>query len=297
MNRPVNVMQGLATGTATTLVVVAGVLSILATSNTSSAVTTITPSPTVFTTFDLAAAKIGIAGGPGGNDADPACTPATPPAPTVPAMPIASEVLVGHQDWRNTNTDASGTQCQSSKGRRWEGVVTFDMSSVVAKLNTTPQTLTGTLSYQMGAFLAIPSTPGSAIDLCVSSIEFAPPGTPAGGGIVPINGNTGATFPPTVVPASGAVTVPTSVPLGTITAAGPVTVDPAGPFPTVTVDISTSLLSEWAKTKPMTMSFAFVPRPPTFAQLAFPAAPIPVNRSTARCTSILKNFSLTIHVS
>jgi hypothetical protein len=297
MNRPVNAARELVAGMATTVVVVAGVLSILATSNNSSTVTTLTPPPTLFTTFDLAAAKIGIAAGPFGNDGDPACTPATPPAPTVPAMPVASEVLVGHQDWRNTNTDASGAQCQSSKGRRWEGVVTFDMSTVVAKLNTPPKTLTGTLVYQVGAFLAVPHTPGSAIDLCVGSIEYAPPGTPAGGGIVPINGNSGATFPPTVVPASGAVHVPTSVPLGTVTSVGPVSVDPAAPRPTVTVDISTSLLSEWAKTKPMTMSFAFVPRPPTFAQMGFPAGPIPVNRSTAQCTSILKNFTLTIHVS
>ncbi|HET7542042.1 MAG TPA: hypothetical protein VFK05_19380, partial [Polyangiaceae bacterium] len=94
------------------------------------------------------------------------CVTATPPAPASPPSPaVGSEVLVGYQDWRNTATDSAGHQCQTSMAKRFEGVLSFGMSDVIADFNSRPfQSVTATLTFQIDALRTkkVPQTMGDS---------------------------------------------------------------------------------------------------------------------------------------
>jgi hypothetical protein len=248
-------------------------------------VTTFNPPPTMHTTFFLTSATID-------PDGDP-CTPPTPPAPTTPAAPAASRILVGYQDWRNT-TSSGGDQCTSSIAKRWEGVVTFDMSSVVSDLNATPfKTLTGTLTYHINS-TKVPQAP-QGIDLCVARLERVMT-IPTATGLVAMNTLSGGNFPVSITPNLGPLNLPGFAPAGSVTGSGPASVNPAGPSPTVTVE-ATLLLSDWGGTKEPSLAIAFVPQGPTVFQLGVPTGtPVPPNRSTAACVSNIKDVALAVHV-
>lgn len=248
-------------------------------------VTTFTPTPTTFTTFDLRAGTIDPDGSP--------CQPETPPPPSLPTMPSGSQVMSGYQDWRNGYTDAGGDQCTTSQAKRWEGIVTFDMSAVASNLATPFTTLTGTLDYTMAGM----KNPQSYQDwdMCVASLQLAS-AAPTAGGIVMLP-STGS-FPASAPPSLGALTLPAKAPYHTVTTSGPATIDPSPPAPKASVDVSL-LLSDWAKTKGSTMSVVFVPMGPTIASmglLANPALPVPTSRSTAECTTRVMSPTLTVHV-
>ncbi|MDC6171341.1 hypothetical protein [Paucibacter sp. XJ19-41] len=236
-----------------------------------------------------------------------ACTPATPPAPAFPAPPTTGELLVGYQDWRNTVVDPPGVMCPSSRASRWHGLMVFDMSAVAANLRASPhRLLTASLSYRVGSWLKVPQS-AQALDLCVRSLELARGyETPAPFVLVELDPRFGD-FPQSAPSRLGATTLPSQVPLGQVTSSGQVTVDPAGPNPTVTVDVSL-LLSDWAERlaqEPVgsvesgRFGLAVLPVGPSIQQLGLtnpPPSPVPPNRATARCTSILKNASLTVTV-
>lgn len=248
-------------------------------------VTTLTPAATIFTTFFLTSATIDPDGNP--------CTPPTPPAPTIPAAPAASRILVGYQDWRNT-TSSGGDQCTSSIAKRWEGVVTFDMSSVVSNINATPfKTLTGTLTFHINSN-KVPQSP-NGIDLCVASLQRVMT-IPTAGGLVTLNTLSGGNLPVSISPNLGPINLPGFAAAGSATGSGPVSVNPAGPDPTVTVE-ATLLLSDWGGTKAPSLAIAFVPQGPTVFQLGVPTGtPVPPNRSTAACVSNIKDLAMVVHV-
>jgi hypothetical protein len=248
-------------------------------------VTTFTPTPTTFTTFDIRAGTI--------DPDDFPCVPPTPPRTSDPTMPGASQVMSGYQDWRNTTSSTSGDVCTNSFAKRWEGVVTFDMSGVAADLATPSNTLTGTLTYSM-AGMKVPQS-SQDWDMCVASLQLAST-APTGNGLVTLTFP--VDFPPSVPSSLGATTLPLKAPFHTVTTSGPATIDPSPPAPKASVDVS-MLLSEWAKTKGGTMSIVFVPTGPTLAQMGFnnnPRDPVPVNRSTAECTTRIMSPALTVHV-
>lgn len=246
-------------------------------------VTTLNPAATMHTTFFQKGGTIDVNG---------PCTPPIPPASADPAPPAAQRVLVGYQDWRNTYTDAGGTQCQSSNAKRWKGIVTFDMSGVVSALAAPHNTLSGTLTYHINSNKVPQSF--TAIDLCVRSLEMAA-SAPTANGLVPLNFLTGGNFPASSAPSLGALNLPGLAPLHQITNSGPATVDPAGPDPTVNVDVSL-LLSDWANTKPAQLAIAFVPMGPTLAQLGIPNTPVPITRANAACISNVKDIALVVHI-
>jgi hypothetical protein len=246
-------------------------------------VTTVNPAATMHTTFVQKGGTI---------DPNGPCTPATPPATPDPAPPAAQRILVGYQDWRNTLTDAGGTQCQTSNAKRWEGIVTFDMSGVVTAIAAPHSTLSGTLTYHINSNKVPQSSTG--IDLCVKALEIAA-SVPTANGLVPLNFLTGGNLPTSSPPSLGAINLPALAPVGQITSAGPATVDPAPPDPTVNVDV-TMLLSDWANTHPAQLAIAFVPMGPTLTQLGIPNTPVPPNRSTAACISNVKDIALVVHV-
>jgi hypothetical protein len=248
-------------------------------------VTTLKPPATMHTTFFLTSATIDPDGNP--------CTPPTPPAPTIPAAPAASTLLVGYQDWRNT-TSSGGDQCTSSIAKRWEGVATFDMSSVVTDINASPfKTLTGTLTYHINSN-KVPQSP-TGIDLCVAKLERVMT-IPTANGLVPLNTLSGGSLPVSITPNLGPLDLPGFAPTGTVTSAGPASVNPAAPEPTVTVE-ATLMLSDWDGTKEPSLAIAFVPQGPTLAQMGVPSGtPVPANRSTAACVSNIKDIALTVNV-
>lgn len=255
---------------------------VAAVSSCSKNVTTFNPTPTMHTTFFLKGGTI---------DVNHPCTPATPPASVDPTPPAAQRILVGYQDWRNTVTDAGGSQCQSSMARRLEGIVTFDMSGVAADINATPfKSLTGTLTYHINSS-KVPQSNG--IDMCVASLQIAV-SAPASG-FVPLNFLIGENFPPSSPPSLTAINLPGFAPVGQVTSSGPATVNPAGPDPTVTVE-ATWILSDWANTKPAELAIAFVPQGPTLAQMGIPNNPVPPSRSTAQCISNVKDIALRVNV-
>ncbi len=236
-----------------------------------------------------------------------ACTPATPPAPALPAPPNSGEVLVGYQDWRNTVVGPPGVTCPSSRAIRSHGLIVFDMTAVAANLQASPHKLfTGSLTYRIGSFSKIPQS-AQELDLCVRTLELARGyETPRPFAVVELDPRFGD-FPQSAPSRLGAINLPTRVPFGQITASGPATIDPAGPAPTVTVDVSL-LLSDWAErlaqepansAERTRFGIAFLPFGPTIQQLGLtntPPSPVPVNRSTARCTSILKDPSLSVTI-
>jgi hypothetical protein len=248
-------------------------------------VTKLNPPAAMFTTFFLTSATID-------PDGDP-CTPPTPPAPTIPAAPAAARLLVGYQDWRNT-TSSGGDQCTSSIAKRWEGVATFDMSSVVNDINATPfKTLTGTLTYHINSN-KVPQSP-NGIDLCVASLQRVMT-IPTVNGLVALNTLSGGNLPVSIAPNLGPLNLPGFAPAGSVTGAGPASVNPAGPDPTVTVE-ATLLLSDWDGTKEPLLAIAFVPQGPTVFQLGVPTGtPVPPNRSTAACVSNIKDIALSVNV-
>jgi len=249
-------------------------------------VTTLNPPATMHTTFFLTSATIDPDGNP--------CTPPTPPAPTIPASPAASRLLVGYQDWRNTTSSPGGDQCTSSIAKRWEGVATFDMSSVVTNINATPfKTLTGTLTYHINSN-KVPQSP-NGIDLCVAKLERVMT-IPTVNGLVPLNTLSGGNLPVSITPNLGPLDLPGFAPAGSVTSAGPASVNPAGPDPTVTVE-ATLMLSDWDGTKEPSLAIAFVPQGPTVVQMGVPSGtPVPPNRSTAACVSNIKDIALTVNV-
>lgn len=251
-------------------------------------VTTFNPTPTMHTTFFLTGNTID-------PDGDP-CTPPTPPAPTPPAAPAAARILVGYQDWRNTTSNTSGDVCTTSSGKRFEGVVSFDMTAVAANLNSAPfKTLSGTITYHINSNKVPQSFQG--IDLCVASLQTAT-AVPTTNGLVTMNLTTGGSLPASPPPSLGPINLPGFAASGT-SSSGPATVNTSPPDPTVTVEVTT-LLSDWGATKPGTLAIAFVPQGPTLAQMGltkqpFPD-PVPVNRSTAACISNIKDIAMTVHV-
>lgn len=252
----------------------------------SSNVVTLTPPPTMLTTFVLT-------GGTGDNSS--VCNPATPPVPDQPTPP-ADGMLVGRQDWRNTHSNTNGDQCQASSGSRWQGVATFDMTPVIAELNKGPvKVLTGNLVFTH-ASVRTPSTL-NGVDICIQRLEIGSAAPPAGGLIsIPVLG--GLNFPASSAPSSGAIGLPSFVPMGGITM-GPVTATVSPPAPKVTVDATTILL-DWSNTKPSMLPIVFVAPSPTLAELGLatiPQTPIPVNRSNSSCiTKVLRGTALTVKV-
>ncbi len=235
------------------------------------------------------------------------CNPPTPPAPAFPAEPDPGELLVGYQDWRNTVTDTNGAVCPSSRAKRWHGLAVFDMSAVAADLSGSPhKLLTASLTYKIGAWQKIPQS-AQDIDLCVRTLEFARGyETPSPFAIVELDPRAG-NFPQSAPSSLGPINLPNHVPFGQTTVSGPVTVNPAGPQPSVTVDV-TLLISDWAQAlaqEPANSAergrfgISFLPFGPTIQQLGLtnsPPTPVPVSRSTARCTSILKDMNLKVTV-
>jgi hypothetical protein len=235
------------------------------------------------------------------------CMPLTPPAPAFPDPPAQGELLVGYQDWRNTATDPGGVMCPSSRATRWQGVAAFDMRAVAADLAASPhKTLTGTLTYRLGSWSRIPQS-AQDIDLCVRTVQFTTGyETPSAFHVVTLDPRFGD-FPTGAPSRLGALILPDRVPFGRTTVSGPATVDPAGPNPTVSIDVSV-LLSDWAErvaseppnsAEPGRFGVAFLPFGPTIQQLGLtnsPPTPVPANRSTARCTSILKDLSLKVTI-
>jgi hypothetical protein len=246
-------------------------------------ITTINPTPVAFTTFKLSGGTI---------DPNHPCTPPTPPAPSDPSPPAATEVLVGYQDWRNTVADASG-QCQSSNAKRWEGVVTFDMTPVVSNITATPfKTLTGTIDHDPTS-VKVPQG-FNVIEMCTARLELTTT-PPASTGLVTLNFLGGQNFPGSTNPTLGVLNQPPSAPAGQVSHHGSVTVDAAPPFPTVTSDISL-ILSDWASTRPPSLAIVFVPQGPTLATMGIAnGTPVPVNRNV-QCVSVLRRFAMTVHV-
>lgn len=245
-------------------------------------ITTLNPTPVRFTTFDLRGGTI---------DPNHSCTPATPPAPTDPAAPTSGEVLVGFQDWRNTVTEANGSQCQTSNAKRWLGVVTFDMTPVVTNLSGSAfKTLTGTMSFDP---VTLPQM-GNQLALCALRLEMMTP-PPTANGVVALNFLTGGTFPASAQPSLGTLPLPASAPFGQVTHHGSVTVDGNPPFPTVTADVSL-ILSDWAASRPTSLAVVFVPRGPTLAALGIASGtPVPPNRNV-QCVTSIRRVSMTVNV-
>ena len=241
--------------------------------------------------------------GPGGPSAS--CLPETPPAPALPTV-AAGQLLVGYQDWRNTATDPGGVMCPTSRATRWQALAVFDMSQVTADLNSAPhQTLTATLTYKVGSTLRNPQS-AQAFDLCVRTLELAR-GYETPTAFSNITLDAFGHFPTSAPSRLGVITLPQSVPLVTTTVNGPTTVDPSPPAPTVTVDVSL-LLSDWVEslaTEPAQSAergrfgIAFLPFGPTIAELGLTdptPRPVPPNRSTAACTSMLFEPVLQVRV-
>jgi len=243
-----------------------------------------------------------VSDGPGGPTTS--CLPEAPPAPALPTV-AAGQLLVGYQDWRNTATDPGGVMCPSSRATRWQALAVFDMSHVTTDLSTAPhRTLTATLTYKVGSTSRNPQS-AQAFDLCVRTLELARGyETPPAFSDVTLDPQFGA-FPSSASSRLGVMTLPQSVPLGRTTVNGPTTVDPSPPSPTVTVDVSV-LLSDWAEslaTEPAQSAerdrfgIAFHPFGPTIRELGLTdptPRPVPANRSTAVCTSML--FEPVLHV-
>ena len=246
-------------------------------------VTTLTPTPARFTTFDLRGGTI---------DPSHPCTPATPPSPSDPAAPTSAEVLVGFQDWRNTIADAGGSQCQTSNAKRWLGVVTFDMTPVVTDIAASPfKTLTGTMSFDP---VTQPQV-GNQLQICALRLEMMTP-APTASGVVSLNFLTGQNFPGSAQPSLGTLPLPATAPFSAITHHGSVTVDGNPPFPTVTADVSL-ILSDWASPRPPSLAIVFVPRGPTLAALGIATGtPVPVNRSNEQCVTSIRRVSMTVNV-
>jgi hypothetical protein len=263
------------------------VLLVLAATGCTPTLTQYKPPATQFATFMEAAGTVDVNG---------PCTPPTPPAPAAPAGPASAQVLVGDQLWRNTHRDSSGTECQESRAGRWEGILAFDMTQVLADINAKPfSTLTGTLTYQIGAYLQVPSS--NDLPMCVASIEKAA-AAPIASGVFTLNFAAGATFPPSSPPTLGPRVLPASVPFGQVYNTGVVVIDPSPPFPTVTLDLSL-LLSDWAAARSAALGVALVPLRPSLEELGIgndPPTPIPDSLSTFQCTSIVKNVTLTVNV-
>jgi hypothetical protein len=253
---------------------------------------TFTPAPSTFTTFKLQAGTIDTSGA--------SCTPATPPALADPATPGTTEVLVGYQDWRNTVTDSNGQQCGTSNAKRWQGAVSFDMSAVIADLSSAGafSTAGATLVYRIKESFENPA-PANATPMCAARVEVAS-ATPVAGGLVVINGATGANFPASSTPSLGALALPDTAPLSGSATQGPATVvaQGFGQFPSVTVDVSLAL-NDWLATKPPMMTLVLPPIGPTIAQLGItsnPPTPIPVSRSTAECHTFIDTVTLTVNI-
>ena len=273
------------------------------TTGTNTTLTTFTPTPKGVGTYQWMRGTIND--GSGGPIAS--CNPATPPAPAYPAAPNLGQMLVGYQDWRNTVTDANGAVCPSSRAKRWHGLAVFDMAAVASDLSAAPhKTLTATLTYQINSWLKVPQS-AQDLDLCVRTLELARGyETPAPFAIVELDPRFGD-FPQSAPSRLGPINLPSQVPFGQTTTSGPVTVNPAGPAPTVTVDV-TMLISDWAEAlaqEPANSAergrfgIAFLPFGPTIQQLGLtntPPTPVPTNRSTARCTSILSGTVLTVNI-
>lgn len=256
-------------------------------------VTRFTPAPTTFATYKLEAGTIDVSGS--------SCTPATPPAPADFAAPGPTQVLVGYQDWRNTATDVGGPMCTSSKAKRWEGLVAFDMTPVVSDLTTNGphSTFSGTLRYRVQNTFKSPATP-NRMDLCVARIEVAA-APPASGGMFSLNGFTQA-FPASSNPTLGALPIPTDVAISGQTHKAPATVtvqDPtAANFTTVSVDVSLAL-DDWLPARPPTLTLAFMPTGPTLAALGItnnPPTPVSETRRTAACRTYIDTMVLTVNV-
>lgn len=252
-------------------------------------VTTLTPTPTMQTTFFVTLGTIDPDGYP--------CTPETPPPPAIPAPPAAKRLLVGYQDWRNTNSDTSGDVCTASIAKRWKGVATFDMSQVVSNINATPyKTLSGTLTYHINSNKVPQSFNG--FDMCVASLEM-PATVPTVDAFVTIPAGNGQSIPPSSPPTLGALILPPFAKTGQVTNSGPATVNTAPPEPAVSVDV-TLLLSDWGSTRAPEFAIAFVPLGPTIAQLGLltqpDALPVPTNRRTAACVSDVKDIALVVNV-
>lgn len=256
-------------------------------------VTRFTPAPITFATYKLEAGTIDVSGS--------SCTPATPPAPADFSPPGPTQVLVGYQDWRNTATDVGGPMCTSSKAKRWEGFVAFDMTPVVTDLATkgAHSTFSGTLRYRVQNTFRNPATP-NRMDLCVARIEVAA-APPASGGLFALNGLTQA-FPASGNPTLGALPIPTDVAIKGETYKAPATVtvqDPtAANFTTVSVDVSLAL-NDWLGTRPSTLTLAFMPTGPTLATLGItnnPPTPVPDTRRTAACRTYIDTMELTVNV-
>lgn len=278
-------------------------LSSCSTPGTGTTRTSLTPTQTGIGTYKWTRGTVND--GSGGPVAT--CSPATPPAPAFPAPPNAGETLVGYQDWRNTVVDPPGVMCPSSRATRWHGLVVFDMGAVATDLRAAPHKfLTASLTYRIGSFLKDPAS-AQDLDLCVRALELARGyETPAPFALVELDPRFGD-FPQSAPSRLGAIDLPARVPLGQITVSGPVTINPAGPSPTVTVDVSL-LMSDWAESLAQQptgsaesgrFGIAFLPFGPTIQQLGLtntPPSPVPANRSTARCTSILKEALLTVTI-
>jgi hypothetical protein len=265
--------------------------------------TTFTPTQTGIGTYRWMRGTIND--GSGGPIAS--CIPPTPPAPAFPAVPNPGEMLVGYQDWRNTVTDPNGVMCPSSRATRWHGLVVFDLGAVASDLSASPhKLLSASLTYRIGSSLKVPQS-AQDLDLCVRTLELARGyETPAPFAVVDLDPRFGD-FPQSAPSRLGAINLPTRVPHGQTTTSGPVTVNPAGPLPTVIVDVSL-LMSDWAEglaalpansAERGRLGIAMLPFGPTIQQLGLtntPPSPVPANRSTARCTSILTGAVLKVTI-
>jgi hypothetical protein len=283
----------------------AAALLLLAGCNTTPPITTTSIAPPLLGVATFQWTRGTVNAGAGGPVAS--CTPPTPPSPAFPASPVPGEVLVGEQDWRNTVADANGAVCGQSRATRWQGLAVFDMAGVAANLATGPaRLLTARLDYRVGSFLKIPAS-AQDIDLCVRALQLATGyETPRPFALVVLDPQLGG-FPQSAPSRLGATLLPSRVPLGQPTTVGPATVNPAPPAPAVSVDVSL-LLSDWAEslaTLPASSAergrfgIAFLPFGPTIQQLGLtsnPPTPVPLNRATARCTSILKDMALTVSI-
>ena len=254
-------------------------LVVAATTGCSKNVVTLTPSPTMRTTYDLNTNQFDV-----NND----CSQAVPPAPTVPS-PAAGEMLVGYQDWRNTYDG-----CTTSKAHRWEAAVTFDMSAVVAEMNKAPMTsLTGTLDFSMPSTMT-PTPTAGAVDLCARTFEWT--ATPAtANGLVNLQFSSTTDFPTSAASTLGVQQFPTTSSVGAMITKNGITVDDRATTsgrPRVSVP-ATLVLSDWANTKPSTITLVIVPRGPLLGTMGMP---VPTARAAESCISRIQALSFTVNV-
>ncbi len=210
------------------------------------------------------------------------CDVAVPPAPTpaAPSATLADDVVVGYDNWRNTNDS-----CQNSNAFIYRGAVTLDVSSIASKKN-----LLSSATLQFDALsttsfdtISPATTTPSTTTLCAGQLLFVSgTWTPTSPGATTSLNHFTQAFPNAGTVGTSLYTMPAAIPATSLTT-GDVQITSAG---RITVNVL-PYVQQWIDHGVTNNGLMF-----TASFERFPENPF---SSTAECLTHFANIKLTVN--